>query len=180
MACARCHDHKFDPITQQDYYALAGVFASTRQVDLPLLPPTPTPGSRSGTRQARSKQSCKQLKVKKVRRSRREEDRGADGRSRAAQEDDAGLRRAGGAASRRPACTSWPTARTSTKLEYKPGAAQDVAVQIRGNPTNLGPVVPRRFLAVLSPERRSRSRRAAAGSNWRGPSSTEARRWRRG
>ena len=29
VACARCHDHKFDPITSRDYYALAGVFAST-------------------------------------------------------------------------------------------------------------------------------------------------------
>ena len=28
--CARCHDHKFDPITAQDYYALYGVFSSTR------------------------------------------------------------------------------------------------------------------------------------------------------
>ncbi len=29
VACARCHDHKFDPIPQADYYALAGIFAST-------------------------------------------------------------------------------------------------------------------------------------------------------
>ena len=29
IACARCHDHKFDPIPQRDYYALAGVFLST-------------------------------------------------------------------------------------------------------------------------------------------------------
>lgn len=29
VACARCHDHKFDPIPQADYYALAGVFMST-------------------------------------------------------------------------------------------------------------------------------------------------------
>ncbi|MBN9118851.1 MAG: PSD1 domain-containing protein [Planctomycetes bacterium] len=28
-ACARCHDHKFDPIPQRDYYALAGIFRST-------------------------------------------------------------------------------------------------------------------------------------------------------
>lgn len=28
-ACARCHDHKFDPIPQHDYYALAGIFRST-------------------------------------------------------------------------------------------------------------------------------------------------------
>ena len=29
IGCARCHDHKFDPISHQDYYALAGVFYST-------------------------------------------------------------------------------------------------------------------------------------------------------
>jgi hypothetical protein len=29
VACARCHDHKFDPIPTRDYYALAGVFQST-------------------------------------------------------------------------------------------------------------------------------------------------------
>jgi hypothetical protein len=33
VACARCHDHKFDPVTMGDYYALAGVFASTRMVN---------------------------------------------------------------------------------------------------------------------------------------------------
>ncbi len=30
VACARCHDHKFDPIPQRDYYALSGIFRSTR------------------------------------------------------------------------------------------------------------------------------------------------------
>ena len=30
IACARCHDHKFDPITTADYYALGGIFDSTR------------------------------------------------------------------------------------------------------------------------------------------------------
>jgi hypothetical protein len=33
VACARCHDHKFDPITREDYYGLAGVFASSRMVN---------------------------------------------------------------------------------------------------------------------------------------------------
>jgi hypothetical protein len=30
LRCARCHDHKFDPVTRDDYYALYGIFASTR------------------------------------------------------------------------------------------------------------------------------------------------------
>jgi len=39
VACARCHDHKFDPIPTRDYYSLAGVFASTEYVEVPLVSP---------------------------------------------------------------------------------------------------------------------------------------------
>ena len=39
VSCARCHDHKFDPITAKDYYALYGVFASsTEEKDPGKLP----------------------------------------------------------------------------------------------------------------------------------------------
>ena len=33
LGCARCHDHKFDPIPTADYYALAGIFKSTKTMD---------------------------------------------------------------------------------------------------------------------------------------------------
>ena len=33
LGCARCHDHKFDPVSQADYYALAGVFKSTQTME---------------------------------------------------------------------------------------------------------------------------------------------------
>ena len=36
IACARCHDHKFDPIKQTDYQGLAGVFASTMRAERPM------------------------------------------------------------------------------------------------------------------------------------------------
>lgn len=36
VACARCHDHKYDPIPTSDYYAMAGVFASTEMYNRPL------------------------------------------------------------------------------------------------------------------------------------------------
>ena len=39
LACARCHDHKFDPISQQDYYGLAGIFFSSHFL--------PSPGSKT-------------------------------------------------------------------------------------------------------------------------------------
>jgi len=39
VTCARCHDHKFDPIPTEDYYSLHGVFASSVEPgELPLLP----------------------------------------------------------------------------------------------------------------------------------------------
>ena len=37
VACARCHDHKFDPIPTKDYYGLVGVFASTMRTERPLF-----------------------------------------------------------------------------------------------------------------------------------------------
>ncbi len=37
VACARCHDHKFDPVPTQDYYSLAGVFQSCNLTNLPLV-----------------------------------------------------------------------------------------------------------------------------------------------
>jgi hypothetical protein len=133
-ACARCHDHKFDPITTEDYYALAGVFASTRQADRPVsdlrfwladfrLPaPTPTTGIDAALLAWQSKienRKSKMLLAPAV--------------------DEASL-------------FVLPDGPHKTKLEYKPGVAQDMAVQVRGNPTNPGPVVPRRFLAVLAPD----------------------------
>ena len=37
IGCARCHDHKFDPISARDYYALAGILASTETIHGNLL-----------------------------------------------------------------------------------------------------------------------------------------------
>ncbi len=39
VSCARCHDHKFDPVPQQDYYSLAGVFNNTSVRETPLTAP---------------------------------------------------------------------------------------------------------------------------------------------
>jgi mono/diheme cytochrome c family protein/cytochrome c553 len=38
VACAQCHDHKFDPIPQSDYYSLLGIFANTSLSEYPLAP----------------------------------------------------------------------------------------------------------------------------------------------
>src|SRR5215204_5221553 len=38
VACARCHDHKYDPIAAKDYYALSGVFLNSPYTEYPLAP----------------------------------------------------------------------------------------------------------------------------------------------
>ncbi|MEX2119184.1 MAG: DUF1549 and DUF1553 domain-containing protein [Pirellulales bacterium] len=43
LKCARCHDHKFDPIPQRDYYAVLNFFVGGRAADGPLLAYTDVP-----------------------------------------------------------------------------------------------------------------------------------------
>ena len=39
VTCARCHDHKYDPVPQADYYSLYGVFAASETPTAPILKP---------------------------------------------------------------------------------------------------------------------------------------------
>jgi hypothetical protein len=39
VSCARCHDHKFDPIPTRDYYSIAGIYMGTNMNDAPLVTP---------------------------------------------------------------------------------------------------------------------------------------------
>jgi len=51
VSCARCHDHKFDPISQADYYGLYGIFRSCTE---PMVPPSvEEPASKNRTKASR-------------------------------------------------------------------------------------------------------------------------------
>lgn len=55
VSCARCHDHKFDAISQRDYYALFGVFASSRPSAVPINIQKPLEERRARLKQHRAK-----------------------------------------------------------------------------------------------------------------------------
>lgn len=54
VGCARCHDHKYDPIPTADYYSLYGVFASSRENILPL--PTSIPADEAFQKELNTRQ----------------------------------------------------------------------------------------------------------------------------
>jgi hypothetical protein len=150
VACARCHDHKYDPITTQDYYALAGVFASLRQVDRTLLP---EPEAQQ-IEQARAQLKALEDRIGALRMEPKPPaDR--DQQIAAAETEAARVRQmvrldiTSVPAVMDAALVVLPDGEHRTRLDWRTGAPQNVAVQRRGNPTSMGPIVPRRFLAVL-------------------------------
>jgi hypothetical protein len=153
VACARCHDHKFDPITMEDYYALAGVFASSRITDRPLLPLAEAKRVCQAREQVEAlERDVKALREKKPA-SANDQERAAaltaqiQQIKQATPHYDAPLAHGVDDA----ALYVEADGPDQTKLTYKPGEARDLPLFIRGNPSNPGRVVPRRFLAVLSP-----------------------------
>lgn len=161
VACARCHDHKFDPIKTEDYYALAGVMASTQLVEWPLVETSPEEAAALTEVQRQiidvelrfdyAKKNRKTPKAEGVdlapfdaevarwetELKRLKETMLFDGPIATGMRD-AGLWIIGDD-------PAW------TLLDYRPGHARDLPIFIRGNPANTGPIVPRRFLEVLSP-----------------------------
>jgi hypothetical protein len=75
VGCARCHDHKFDPIPIADYYSLYGVFAGTHEPDpKPLISENPNPALRAAYETARVERTKERddFKAAKVQQARRE------------------------------------------------------------------------------------------------------------
>jgi hypothetical protein len=145
VSCARCHDHKFDPISTADYYGLAGVFASTQLDERPLLPADQA----SAVITARSTARNLEAKLKSLKEKSAAEAADVEQQLTALRQTpnfDAPFAHV----LRESSLFVLPEGDELTKLEYRDGVARDLPIFRRGNPGNTGEVVPRRFLTVLS------------------------------
>ena len=69
VACARCHDHKFDPIPTKDYYALYGVLAQSADINVKIGPLSGTPDAQNtytAKRQAALTAFSKRVELERV------------------------------------------------------------------------------------------------------------------
>jgi hypothetical protein len=144
VTCARCHDHKYDPIPTADYYSLYGVFASSQEPDeLPLLNLQP-----AGLDYEAFQSELKKLEEEKAKFERDNEqmkkERPREFKEKIKPFDNRIKRlhaRHVGAPGRGMVMIDRP--RTSNPRVF-----------LRGNPNNPGPEVPRQFLALLAGDKR--------------------------
>jgi hypothetical protein len=146
VSCARCHDHKFDPISTADYYGLAGVFASTQLDERPLLPTDQASAVMTARKTARELEA----KLKAIRDKQPEEAAAVEIRLQTLREQTPGFETPFAHVLRESSLFVLPDGDELTKLDYRDGVARDLPVFRRGNPGNPGEVVPRRFLTVFS------------------------------
>ena len=152
VSCARCHDHKFDPISTQDYYGLAGVFASSQLDERPLLPATEVAAVKAVRQQIRDLEAkLKPLKEQKSPEAEAVEKQIADLKA-----ANPNVELPWAHVLREASLYVQPDGADRTRLEYREGEFRDLPVFRRGNPSNPGEVVPRRFLKVFQPVEESR------------------------
>jgi hypothetical protein len=67
ISCARCHDHKFDPVPTADYYSLYGVFASSLERLVPTMPVPSTPEGEAFAVEMKKRQDASEATLAKKR-----------------------------------------------------------------------------------------------------------------
>ena len=169
VACARCHDHKFDPIPTQDYYSLYGVFDSSAERAIPISPKAVRePWEKANAKVEATEGAIRELVLDQTKRLREIATAGEvkatlQGLGNGAQANDDQLRTLAPAfepaARDRLSNLQKDLAETRRTMPPAPefamamvdrGDAHDGVVFKRGNPGNRGDAAPRRFLLTLS------------------------------
>jgi cytochrome c553 len=141
VSCARCHDHKFDPISQSDYYSLAGVFHSTKYEEKPMGPPELLERYNKAQKEMKACEAKIKEFVKKEGKG-----QGEKKLSEEAKKQLANMRRELEQV-KKAAPPPPPVLHTLSE-----GQAANMKVYLRGNPDKEGEVAPRRFLRILAGE----------------------------
>jgi hypothetical protein len=153
LGCARCHDHKSDPVTAEDYYAIAGVFASVQLVDRPVLDEmawAPIREARAKVKDLEGKRDALK-KAKTAPADLKEQLAAIEKEIAAIRETTPKYHTATAPAVMEAALFVKPKDKGEhgTRLEYVPGMARDLPMHERGDPNKPGKVVPRRFLSAF-------------------------------
>lgn len=155
VSCARCHDHKFDPIPTKDYYSLYGIFANSRQPSpLPTLAasPTETPAFveyRAKAAELKQREETLRADFAALRRAGRGRVEPSQRRELLRREREI-QRETGDLESQHPGAP----ARVNAILDVP--RPRDYPVLIRGEAQNQGEMVPRRFLEILGADPKKR------------------------
>ncbi len=144
LRCARCHDHKYDPITSRDYYALYGFFAGSKYPFAgaeelkkpsdfaPLIPPT--------EQKARVARHAEEIARLKAGQAKAEADKLPADRIKALRAELARKEKES------------PLSGVPLAYAVVEGQPTDATLQKGGNPHDLGPTVPRGVPACLDPK----------------------------
>jgi cytochrome c553 len=165
VSCARCHDHKFDPVPTSEYYALAGIFRSTDlcaglrnkmggggldyyDTDLLIslaadLQPTPEP---TQIAEARRTFTQAQAEFRRLQRNPEGDEKLPDGRPKRA-----AARQKMNQAQQALLQLTDPAVNGPIALGVRDSqTVADTEIRVRGEAEKLGPVVPRGFLSLIS------------------------------
>jgi mono/diheme cytochrome c family protein len=144
-ACARCHDHKFDPITAKDYYALAGIFQNSRQGEHPVVPDAEVAAYQAGQKAIKDQQETISKfiaeEAKKLGLKPKEAEKQMEGEVKAHLEQ----LRADLEMTRKAAPPKYEVAHVLAD-----SGASDMHVALRGDLRKKGELVPRRFLQIFA------------------------------
>ncbi|MGP8200016.1 MAG: PSD1 and planctomycete cytochrome C domain-containing protein [Limisphaerales bacterium] len=145
VSCARCHDHKFDPIPQTDYYALRGIFDSSVEPaeDPPLETPKMTPAYQAFL-QKRDALEREILQDEAVLKEKRKMAGDAQEKKDLRKDVIEARRKIARLESTDPGSPPCAT------VLYDSTKPHDSPVFLRGEQENKGEIVPRRFLQILS------------------------------